>query len=241
MTTQQVLEAITSEPDAVQQLVLLSRYYGSDPSFVIAGGGNTSLKDEDVLFVKASGTSLGAISAEGFSQLHRAPLDDLLASEPDPDPNIREEIFKNRIMAARLHPERGQRPSVECVIHHLLPSRFVLHTHSTVVNTVTCCQSGREIAMDIFGDDILWVEYVTPGFLLAKEIKRLHDEWCARHGKPFVPAVLMANHGLIVCGDTPDEILRNTNMVVEKIAAYATAKPDGEEPFGAMKIGRAHV
>ncbi|MCC5874764.1 MAG: class II aldolase/adducin family protein, partial [Candidatus Sumerlaeia bacterium] len=106
--------------NSMSDLIALSRHYGSDPSFVIAGGGNTSVKDDTVLHVKASGHSLATITEDGFVALERAPLDALLGTKPENDPSAREERFKNAIMAARVSPEKGARPSVECVIHHLL-------------------------------------------------------------------------------------------------------------------------
>ena len=72
-------------------------------------------------------------------------------------------------MAARLRDEGDQRPSVECVFHALIPRRFVVHTHPTTVNALTCATDGEAIARDLFGDEILWVPYTDPGLPLARE------------------------------------------------------------------------
>lgn len=223
----------------LDQIVKLSHYYGSDPRFVIAGGGNTSVKEGRVLHVKASGSALATITAEGFAALHRDPLDRLLATEPDADVDAREARFKKETLDARVHPEKGQRPSVESVIHHLLPARFVVHTHSTVVNMVTCCMNGEAVAREIFGDGVVWVPYVDPGFVLSKEVKKHHDAWCARHGRPFAPAILMGNHGLIICGETPEEIRTNTDAVLGPIREHLEKQGGAREPFGATTLHEA--
>lgn len=183
MTTTPVWPSFEETETALEQLVKLSHYYGSDVEFVIAGGGNTSVKTGDRLLVKCSGTSLAVIDAGGFVEMKRAALDDLLSRDLGSDPDAREERFKEAILAARVHPEMGQRPSVECVLHNLLPRRFVVHTHQTLVNMICCCESGEALAAEMFGDEILWIPYVDPGFTLAKKLSRALEEYVKRTGR----------------------------------------------------------
>ncbi len=207
-----------SEPDTpMAQLIKLSHFYGSDIDFVIAGGGNTSFKTEDRLFVKGSGTYLATIEAGGFVEMDRRQLDALLSADLGSDPDLREKRFKESILAARMHPERGQRPSVECVLHNILPRRFVVHTHSTLANWLACSSSGARTTNELFGDDILWIPYVDPGFVLAQSINRALKDYSRRTGRDCPQALLMQNHGLIVCGDTPGEIRASTDRIVESI------------------------
>lgn len=194
----------------------LSRYYGGDPSIVLAGGGNTSCKFDDRLCVKASGTALATITPDGFLAMDREKLDQLVGAELSADPDIREAQFKVAISEARCEPEKGQRPSVEVLLHHLVPGTYVVHSHATIVNTLTCHTRGRELAAEIFGDDVVWLPYVDPGFVLAQELKRCLEAHGALSGKP-VKAILMANHGLIVAGDDPETIRRHTDEVLQKI------------------------
>src|SRR5437870_4287895 len=149
---------------AVDALVKLSRYYGSDPEFVLAGGGNTSVKVGDRLFVKGSGHALASITADGFVELDRKKLESLLKSKLSDDRMKREEEFKTAIMASRLAPERGQRPSVEALLHHLMPRALVVHTHSTLVNMLTCSTRGKAVARGLLGEDMIWIPEVDPGF-----------------------------------------------------------------------------
>lgn len=196
----------------------LSRYYGSDPSIVLAGGGNTSCKVGNRLYVKASGTSLATMKPDSFVVMDRDQLENLAGASLDPDPQRREAQFKDRIAAARCEPERGQRPSVEVLLHHLLPGTYVVHSHATIANTLTCHRDGQELADEIFGNSIIWLPYVDPGFILAQSLRKALAVHQSRDGSA-AQAVLMANHGLIVFGDDPAAIRETTNGLLQKIAA----------------------
>lgn len=120
---------MTMPPD-IEILIGISRHYGGDPAYFLAGGGNTSIKHGDRLWVKASGNTLAAITAEGFVELNRTKLDAMLSTCWPEDTDAREAAFISAVMDARIHPELGQRPSVETLLHHLLPDRFVVYCRS---------------------------------------------------------------------------------------------------------------
>ncbi len=214
-------------------LVKLSRFYGSDPEFVLAGGGNTSVKIGDRLFVKGSGHPLAAMTPGGFVEMDRKALEALLHSELSNDKKLRESQFKDAVMAARIAPEKGQRPSVEALLHHLMPRQFVVHTHSTLVNTVTCCAKGQAVARELLGDQLIWIPEVDPGFVLAQVLRKALAGYKTATGRDCPRAVLMQNHGLVICGDTADEVKRHTDWLVEALrGAKAQAKP--QAVFGAV-------
>jgi len=219
---------------AMNELIELSRYFGSDTKFVIAGGGNTSMKTADRLYVKGSGVALATIDAAGFVEMERKPLATLTTQDLGSIPDEREARFKKAILAARVHPEKAQRPSVECVLHNMLPRRFVVHTHSTEVNMLGCSLKGERLAAEIFGEEMLWIPYVDPGFTLAKALKSALETYSARTGLDCPPAVLMQNHGLIVCGETAEEIIGHTNAILSKIEKYRKRLPD-EQAFGKVQ------
>ena len=108
---------------------------------------------------------------------HKA--DALADATPDEDPATREAQYKDWINGARCEPEKGQRPSVEALLHHLVPARYVVHSHATIANTLTCHAGGQSLAERIFGDDVVWVPYVDPGFILAQTLKRSLEEYRA--------------------------------------------------------------
>jgi rhamnose utilization protein RhaD (predicted bifunctional aldolase and dehydrogenase)/NAD(P)-dependent dehydrogenase (short-subunit alcohol dehydrogenase family) len=209
----------TASDDPLDVIVKLSRYFGSDPSMVLAGGGNTSCKIDDILYVKGSGTALATMTREGFVKMDRKKLSALADATLDQDPQTREAQFKDWVTGARCEPERGQRPSVEALLHHLVPGRYVVHSHATIANALTCCTTGPSLAREIFGDDIVWVPYVDPGFILAQTLKQAIVQHRASTGRQRAKAILMANHGLIVAGDDPAAIRANTEEILRKIAA----------------------
>jgi len=218
----------------MDMLIKLSRFYGADDEFVLAGGGNTSVKIGDRLVVKASGYPLAAIGPEGFVELDRKALAELLDRDLGRAPARREERFKQAILAARTQPEKGRRPSVESVLHHLLPGRFVVHSHPTPVNMIACCAAGQTLCGELLGDLALWVPYCDPGFTLAKLIQKSLGDYRARTGRDCPPAVVIQNHGLIVCGQTPDEVKSTTDAIVEKVHAKLSASGGPARPLGSV-------
>src|SRR5262249_3191063 len=120
------------------------------------------------------------------------------------------------IMNLRADPEKGLRPSVECVLHAILPRRYVVHTHSTLTNFVTCAKDSQKIARELFGEAVLWLPYVDPGVTLAQTLAEALKRYEKRSGSNCPPAILMQNHGLTVCGDTADEIHANTKLIIDR-------------------------
>ncbi len=218
--------AASDEP--IEVLVKLSRYYGCDADFVLAGGGNTSVKLGDRLFIKASGYPLATLTREGLVELDRPRLTALLQSDLGSDRVQREERFKSAIMSSRIDATGGRRPSVESVVHHVVPGKYVVHTHATVANALTCCVKGESLCRAWFGEAVLWVPVVDPGFVLAQTIHRLLQ--ARTDGGRGVRAILMANHGLIVAGDDPQAIRDNTDFVLQTIGAHLG--PDWEQALG---------
>ena len=219
------------DADPMDMLVALSRTYGSDDEFILAGGGNTSMKVGDRLFVKASGHALATIEPEGFVEIDRAALDVLLERDLGDDVDERERLFKEAVLAARTEPEKNQRPSVEVVLHHLLPGRYVVHSHPGLVCGFTCCTRGEEILHELFGAEILWIPFVDPGFVLANRIHTSLAEHAERTGVAN-PVVMLQNHGLIVNGETPDDVKRTTDAILAKLEARLEQAGDGGPAFG---------
>jgi len=224
MTSTLPWPSFADDADPFDQLVLLSRYFGSDPEMVLAGGGNTSVKVGEKLLVKGSGSALATIDREGFVAMDRLRLEALANARLPAEREPREAAYKQSLYAARLEPERNQRPSVEALLHHLVPGRFVVHGHATVANALTCCLGGEAIARELFGDEVLWVPFVDPGFALAQALRAGLATHQGRHGRA-PRAVLMANHGIIVAGDAPELVRGNADWLLEAVSRRLAAAP----------------
>ena len=217
-------------PTAIlDELIALARRFGEDPGFSRGGGGNASAKADGVLWIKPSGVPLATLQADALVPLDTARLLEMLVSDPSvthpgDDPVMRVAV------EARLAPAGGRRPSVELLFHALLPERFVLHTHPVLVNAVTCNLNGAELARRLFGDGVLWVPYTDPGLPLANAIRAARAEHEARTGTPPPRLTLLANHGLIVTGDTARDIEDATAWLVERIEAAIADTPEPSLP-----------
>lgn len=189
----------------IQELIEISQFYGKQKDFVIAGGGNTSYKDENHIYIKASGHSLATIGEDGFAQLDRKGLKLIAQKTYSEDAMERENQIKNDLLNSRVHPEKGQRPSVETSLHDLIAFCFVVHTHSTKVNGLMCSTNAEQMTTVLFGDTVVFVPYVDPGYILFKEVETRINAYKAKTGKdPKV--ILLQNHGIFVAANTTDEI-----------------------------------
>ena len=229
--------------DPLDTLVLLSRYYGSDPEMVLAGGGNTSVKIGNRLLVKGSGTALATIGRDGFVAMDRGGLEALAHSNLPVEREAREAGYKKALYAARLEPEKNQRPSVEALLHHLVPGQFVVHGHATQANGLTCCVAGEAIAKELLGEDVVWIPFVNPGYLLAQTLIATLDAHRKKHGRD-PRAVLMANHGIIVAGDSPEAVRANVDWLQQNLArriGEAPASPWGKKTASRRPDAKAQV
>ena len=153
----------------IKQLIRISQFYGSDSRYVIAGGGNTSYKNADKLWVKASGHALATITEEGFAVLDRNKLNVISQKQYPADTAAREEEVKNDLAAACITKDR--RPSVETSLHNALSASFIVHLHPTLVDGLMCAQDVEQVTKKLFGDEALYIPYIDPGYILFKEVE----------------------------------------------------------------------
>ena len=209
---------------SIVDLVHLSRRYGSDPEWVLAGGGNTSYKDDALLYIKASGFPLATITEAGFARMDRGALQRIWAASYPNETQAREAAALADLMAARVAGE-DKRPSVETLMHELFPYALVVHTHPALVNGLTCSLDGEAACRSLFADDALWVPAIEPGYVLAKEMRAAASSYAERHGHAPRIAILQ-NHGLVVAADTADEIDRLQRHVVSTVRSQLSREPD---------------
>ena len=207
--------------DALAQRVYSSRLLGAEPDLVLHGGGNTSVKDRrsdffgdetELIFVKGSGWDLATIEAPGFAPVRMAPLLKMaeLAELSDTD-MVREQ------RAAMTDPD-APTPSIEAILHAIIPGKFVDHTHADAVVALTNSPDGEQRVRDLYGERVLVVPYVMPGFILAKTVYDMTREvdWSTLDG------MVLMNHGIFTWGeDAKSSYDRMIELVSQAEAAHS--------------------
>ncbi|MEA1914847.1 MAG: bifunctional aldolase/short-chain dehydrogenase, partial [Campylobacterota bacterium] len=199
--------------------VYTSRLLGKDSSLVLHGGGNTSVKStaqnlfgdtEDILYVKGSGWDLATIEAEGFAPVKMEML--LKMSE------LKELDDTNMVKYQRLamtNPS-APNPSVEAILHALIPFKFVDHTHTDAVVTISNTHAGEERIRELYGKNVLVIPYIMPGFVLAKLIYDMTRDvdWNQLEG------MVLLNHGLFTFDDDAKKSYEKMVDLVDKAEQY---------------------
>ncbi len=199
--------------------VYASRLLGRDPSLVLDGGGNTSVKiaernllgeEETLLYVKGSGVDLASIDEAGFSPVRLAHLVALSRLPALSDPDMVNEL--------RTHMARASAPtpSVEVLLHAILPARYVDHTHADAVLAVAGTPGGEARVREIYGDDVVVVPYAMPGFDLARACA---ERFPAEAGPRTVGMVLL-HHGVFSFGNSARESYERMIALVTRAEEY---------------------
>jgi rhamnose utilization protein RhaD (predicted bifunctional aldolase and dehydrogenase) len=220
----------------LKNLIDISRLFGADPSYVIAGGGNTSYKDEEKIWIKASGISLATIDENGFVSLSREKLKLISHKSYSEDPLLRENQVKADLHEAIVSPKE-LRPSVETSLHELISYSYVVHTHPTKVNGLMCSQQAESACKDLFGDRALFVPYTDPGYVLFKKVAEGIGKFAAIKG--FEPQIIfLENHGVFVGAETTDEIESIYADLMKIIEAKLSQQLPGKDrtPFNSLVI-----
>lgn len=218
----------------LKTLTTFSNHYGSNPNLVLAGGGNTSAKDGNILYIKGSGTSLSTIRPEEFVAMDREKLSAMMEKEYPADDASREAAALSDMMAAKMPGQENKRPSVETLLHALFPMQYVLHLHPTLVNGLTCGQKGEEMTKELFPDAV-WVGICKPGFILAKTCKTQMDAYKAENGRD-ADTLFLQNHGVFFAADTVEKLDQMLTNVLTKLREVCPDEADltacAKEPEG---------
>jgi NAD(P)-dependent dehydrogenase (short-subunit alcohol dehydrogenase family)/rhamnose utilization protein RhaD (predicted bifunctional aldolase and dehydrogenase) len=219
----------------IKELIDISRYYGKSKGYVIAGGGNTSYKDNKHLYIKASGINLSDIDEDGFCVLEREKLNEIPKQKFSSDPVKREEEVKNALLNARADQDMGLRPSVETSLHNLFSYSYVVHTHSTLVNGLMCSINARQKTLELFGEEALYVPYSDPGFVLFMLIAGKIREYNEKFDRdPQI--VLIQNHGVFVAANSVNEIRDIYSYINNKLKGAFEVFPESSEFFVSDKL-----
>ncbi|HEX3843766.1 MAG TPA: bifunctional aldolase/short-chain dehydrogenase [Steroidobacteraceae bacterium] len=213
--------------------VYSSRLLGAESSLVLHGGGNTSVKssitdlfgaEESVLYVKGSGWDLETIAAAGFSPCRMQPLLALSRLEALSDPQMAAELRKS------LTDVGAPSPSVEAILHAILPARFVDHTHADSILTMTNSPHGEQRVRELFGDRLVYIPYVMPGFKLA----RLCAEVFPAQARRDTVGMLLLKHGLFTFGETAkdsyERMIELVSLAEGYLAKRGACTPTAAEP-----------
>jgi rhamnose utilization protein RhaD (predicted bifunctional aldolase and dehydrogenase)/NAD(P)-dependent dehydrogenase (short-subunit alcohol dehydrogenase family) len=204
---------------ALAQRVYTSRLLGRDHALVLHGGGNTSVKirernifgdEEDILYVKGSGWDLETIEAPGFAPVRLAHVLRLAALPQLSDPQMVKEL-----RAAMTDPA-APTPSVETILHGILPYRFVDHTHADALLAITNTADGEQRVREVYGDSVVVLPYVMPGFDLA----RLAASRFPAEAGPSTVGMVLLNHGFFSFGETAREAYERMIELVARAEAY---------------------
>jgi rhamnose utilization protein RhaD (predicted bifunctional aldolase and dehydrogenase)/NAD(P)-dependent dehydrogenase (short-subunit alcohol dehydrogenase family) len=227
--------------------VYSSRLLGRDPSLVLHGGGNTSVKllDRDlhgeerrILYLKGSGHDLSTITAEGFAPVRLEPV--LRLAEL---PALSDADMARELRLALVDPAAPS-PSVEAILHAALPADFVDHTHADAIITLSNSVGGEARVRAVFGDDVLVVPYEMPGFRLAKVFV---ERFLPQVG-PDTLGVVLLHHGLITYGDSARTSYERTIELVNRAEAHLRERgawrievPEAAPPAQAQRVTLAQL
>ncbi|MCG8458135.1 MAG: bifunctional aldolase/short-chain dehydrogenase [Holophagales bacterium] len=218
--------------DSLATRVYTSRLLGRDPALVMHGGGNTSVKirtedffgdPTEVLYVKGSGWDLATIEAEGFAPVRLDVLERLATFEQLSDSDM---VREQR--SAMLDPSAPS-PSVEAILHGILPFRFVDHSHADAVVALTNTADGEARMRELYGESVLIVPYVMPGFVLARTIYEMTRDvdWSDIDGMVLLQHGVFTFHDdgrrsyerMIEMVDAAERVLRESGALAAPVVA----------------------
>ena len=196
----------------LQMRVYTSQLLGQSEDLVLHGGGNTSYKDSDTLYVKGSGWNLIDIEEPGFAPVDLAILQEMAT---------RDELSDTQMVAeqrAALRNPDAPNPSIEAILHAIIPFAFVDHTHTDAIVTISNTPNGKAVLAELYGENVLIIDYVMPGFILSKEIyaKTQGIDWSTLEG------IILLNHGLFTFDDNARTSYEKHIDLVTKAEQYIT-------------------
>ena len=218
--------------DELDLLVYQSRLIGEEPSLVLWGGGNTSLKvtrtdfrgrQVKAMLVKGSGSDMKSVLRRDFPALR---MDDILPlfelSQMSDDGMV--DYLSHCVM-----DPGSPRPSIETLLHGFLPQNSVVHTHADAILSLTNTRNPHKVLAQVFGSDVIVVEYRRPGFLLSKGVA------AAVLKQPGARGLVLLNHGLITWGATPQASYQAHLALISEAEQFLKVRASAKIPFGGVK------
>lgn len=208
--------------------VYTSNLLGQSDELVLHGGGNTSVKSmvdgEEILYVKGSGWDLVSIKAQGFAPVKMETLLKMAKMK-----NLTDIQMVNGQKEAMIDAT-APNPSVEAILHALIPFKVVDHTHADAVVTISNSKNGKDIIERLY-PNFLIVPYVMPGFILAQkiyEMTRDNFNWSDCEG------IILHNHGIFTFDDDAkksyDKMIEAVSLAEDFLSKNAEVVLDNIEP-----------
>ncbi|MFZ3054317.1 MAG: class II aldolase/adducin family protein [Sulfuricurvum sp.] len=196
--------------DPLALRVYTSQLLGQNKDLVLHGGGNTSVKIDGVLYVKGSGWNLDTIEKEGFSPVDLATLIEMASRENLSDTQMVKE------QRAAMSDQSFPNPSIEAILHAIIPFTFVDHTHADAVVTLSSTPNGKEILEELYGKNMVIIDYVMPGFELARHIylQTLALNW------KNIEGIILLNHGVFTFDNDAKKAYEKMISIVTKAEDY---------------------
>lgn len=225
-------EAAQHLPD-LEGLVYRSNLLGRDRTIANIYGCNTSVKKmeldhlgrpTEVLWVKASGSDLATVTEKGFAGLRLAEVTPLLEREAMTDEEMLDYLARCTFAPGR------PRQSIETLLHAFFPATHVDHTHPDAIISLSCAPDGRKLCESIWGQQMVWVDYIRPGFTLSKWIGE------GVRANPKAELVVMAKHGLLTWNDTSAGAYARTIEVLQTAEDFITSHKNGRKVFGGLDV-----
>ncbi len=207
--------------DPLALRVYTSQLLGQSNELVLHGGGNTSVKIGNTLYVKGSGWNLDTIEKEGFSPVN---LDTLLEMATRESLNDTQMVQEQR---AAMSDQSFPNPSIEAILHAIIPFDYVDHTHADAVVTLTNTPNGKGLVQELYGENMLIIDYVMPGFELAKHIYEMtrNIDWDSLTG------MILMHHGVFTFDNEAkiayEKMIKLVTIAQEYLSQHVTL-PCGE-------------
>jgi rhamnulose-1-phosphate aldolase/alcohol dehydrogenase len=235
-------DAVAEKLDPVERLVYRSNLLGSDWRITNTGGGNTSSKLEekdpltgataDVLWVKGSGGDLYTSKKENFASLYQDKLLALQQVYDGFDERGPKAPAEDAMVAMYAHTTFDLNPrasSIDTPLHSFIPYAHVDHMHPVSCIAIATAANGPELTREIYGDEIVWVDWQRPGFELGLKLQQI----CRDH--PRARGVMLGGHGIINWADDDKECYLLTLRLIDQAAAYLERFDEGQKTFGGSR------
>ncbi|MDP1785228.1 MAG: class II aldolase/adducin family protein [Sulfuricurvum sp.] len=219
--------------DPLGMRVYTSKLLGQNKDLVLHGGGNTSVKIDNTLYVKGSGWNLDTIEKGGFSPVDLEALIGMAKRDYLSD----SEMVKEQRSA--MSDQSAPNPSIEAILHAVIPFMYVDHTHADAVVTLTNTPNGKRIISDLYGKNMLIIDYVMPGFELARHIylQTLYINW------DTVEGMILLNHGVFTFDNDAkrsyEKMIRVVTTAEEYLASHTTLPSSVSTPINDIQSVQA--